>query len=136
MDVQVHINYLAVLVAAIASYIIASLWYGVAFRKVWSELTGVADMKPAPMSLILPFVGSLFMSWVLDHATIFGNAYLHTGGVSGGLMCGFFNWLGFIAPLTLTSVVYEKRRWKLWVLDNGFWLVSLLVMGAILSAWM
>jgi hypothetical protein len=32
-------------------------------------------------------------------------------------------------------VVYEKRPWKLWLLDNGFWLLSLLVMGAILSLW-
>lgn len=135
MDVQVHINYLAVLVAAIASYVIASVWYGVVFRKVWMDLTKITEMKPSSKTIIMVFVGTLFMSWVLDHATIFGNAYLHTAGVSGGLMCGFFNWLGFIAPLTLTSVAYEKRPWKLWALDNAFWLLSLLVMGAILSAW-
>ena len=51
-------------------------------------------------------------------------------------MAGFFGWLGFIAPVTLTNVIYEKRsQWKLWILDNAFWLISLLVMGIILSVW-
>jgi hypothetical protein len=132
---EVHVNYLAVIVAAIASFVIASIWYGVIFRKLWMELTGIADMKPAPMSMIIPFIGSLMMSYVLYHSIAFGNAYVHTTGVSGGLMGGFFNWLGFIVPVTVMGVVYEKRKWKLWVLDIAFWLVSLLVMGAILSAW-
>lgn len=132
---QVHVNYLAVLVAAIASYVIAFVWYGVVFKKQWAQLTGISDMKPAPLQMILPLLGSLMMSYVLDHSIAFGNAYVNTSGVSGGLMGGFFNWLGFIVPLTLMGVVYEKRPWKLWVLDIGFWLVSLLVMGAILSSW-
>ena len=132
---QVPVNYLAVLVAAIASYVIASVWYGVIFRKLWMQLTGISDMKPKPMSMVLPFVGSLVMSYVLDHSIVFGNMYTNMSGMSGGLMGGFFNWLGFIAPVTLMGVVYEKRKWGLWVLDNGFWLLSLLVMGAILSSW-
>jgi hypothetical protein len=132
---EVHVNYLAVLVAAIASYAIAFVWYGILFRKQWSQLTGISDMKPTSKSVILPLVGSLVMSYVLDHSIAFGNAYVQTSGLAGGLQGGFFNWLGFIVPLTLTGVVYEKRPWKLWALDNGFWLLSLLVMGAILSSW-
>ncbi len=135
MDVQVHINYLAVAVATIVGYVIAFLWYGVVFKNKWMQLTGITEMKPSAKNVVLALVGTWFMSWVLDHAIIFGNAYLHTSGVSGGLMCGFFNWLGFIMPLTLTSVLYEKRKWNLWILDNGFWLISLLAMGAILSSW-
>jgi hypothetical protein len=132
---EVHVNYLAVFVAALANYILATIWYAFLFAKLWKSLTGITDMKPAPMNMILAFVGSLVMSFVLFHAIVFGNAYLRMSGVAGGIMCGFFNWLGFIAPVTMTNVLYEKRSWKLWLLDNAFWLVSLLVMGSILSAW-
>ena len=132
---KVPINYLAVLVSAIAMYVIASIWYGVIFRKSWAALTGITEMKPVPLQMVLPFLGSLMMAYVLDHAIIYAVAYMQMPGVGGGLMCGFFNWLGFIVPLTLMGVVYEKRAWKLWVMDISFWLVSLLVMGAILSAW-
>jgi Protein of unknown function (DUF1761) len=132
---EVHVNYLAVFVAALASYIIATIWYAVLFSGVWKKLTGISEMKPKPANVILVFVGSLVMSYVLAHSIVFGNYYTQMSGAAGGLMGGFFNWLGFIAPVTLTNVLYEKRSWKLWVLDNGFWLISLLVMGAILSAW-
>jgi len=132
---EVHVNYWAVLVAALANYVIATLWYAVIFGSLWKKLTGISDMKPAPMNMIIVFFGSLVMSYVLLHSIVFGNEYLKTGGVSGGIMGGFFSWLGFIAPVSLTNVIYEKRPWKLWLLDNAFWLVSLMVMGAILSSW-
>lgn len=44
----VHVNYLAILVAAIANYVIATIWYAAIFGKVWQKLTGITDMKPAP----------------------------------------------------------------------------------------
>ncbi|MDR3665919.1 MAG: DUF1761 family protein [Ignavibacteriaceae bacterium] len=44
----VHVNYLAILVAAIANYFIATIWYAAIFGKVWQKLTGITDMKPAP----------------------------------------------------------------------------------------
>jgi hypothetical protein len=132
---EVHVNYLAVFVAALASYLIATVWYAVLFSGVWKKLTGISEMKPKPVNIVLVFVGSLVMSFVLVHSIVFGNSYTNMSGVAGGLMGGFFSWLGFIAPVTLTNVLYEKRPWKLWLLDNSFWLVSLLVMGTILSTW-
>ncbi len=127
---------LAVLVAAIANYLIATVWYAVLFPKVWQKLTGITDMKPAPLNIVLVFIGSLVLSFILEHSVIFANAYLGTSGVSGGLMSGFFGWFGYIAPVTLSTKLYEKKPWGLWLLDNGFWLLSLLVMGMILSSWM
>ncbi len=133
---EIHINYLSVLVAAIANYILAIIWYAVIFGKVWQRLTGITDMKPAPMNIVLVFIGSIVLSFVLFHSIIFGNAYLKMSGISGGLMGGFFGWLGYIVPITLSTKVYEKKPWGLWLLDNAFWLISLLVMGTILSLWM
>ena len=132
---EVHVNYLAVFVAALANYLIATVWYAVVFGSLWKRLTGITEMKPVPMNMVLVFIGSLVMSFVLMHSIAFGNAYVNTSGVAGGLMGGFFSWLGFIAPVTMTNVIYEKRPWKLLILDNAFWLLSLLVMGTILSVW-
>jgi len=133
---EVHVNYLAVVVAAIANYVIAMIWYAMIFGKAWQKLTGMTDMKPAPLNIVLSLIGSLIMSYVLCHSIAFGNYYVGTAGVGGGLMGGFFSWLGFVAPVTLMTKLYEKKAWGLWLLDNGFWLISLLVMGSILSLWM
>jgi hypothetical protein len=50
-------------------------------------------------------------------------------------MVGFFNWIGFIAPVTVADIVYNKRPWMLWILNNAYWLISLIVMGIILAVW-
>ena len=133
---EVHVNYLAVLVAAVANYLIATVWYAVIFPKTWRKLTGITDMKPAPMNIVLVFIGSFILSYVLYHSIVFGDAYVKMSGVGGGIMGGFFGWLGYIAPVTLSTKLYEKKPWGLWCLDNAFWLISLVVMGSIQSLWM
>ena len=105
---EVHVNYFAVFVAALANYLIATVWYAVIFGALWKKLTGISDMKPSPANIVIVFIGSLLMSFVLLHSIVFGNAFVKTGGFSGGLMGGFFSWLGFIAPVTMTNVIYEK----------------------------
>ncbi len=132
---EVHPNFLAILIAAIANYLFAAAWYAGLFAKTWQRLTGIAEMKPAPLNIVLSFVGSIVLSFVLYHTIVFGNAYFHSGGIAGGLMGGFHGWLGFIAPVTLMTKLYEKKPWGLWFLDNAFWLISLLIMGMILSSW-
>ena len=132
---NVPINYLAVVVAAVVNYIIGALWYGVIFGKTWQKLSGLSEMKVSVPSVILGLVGAFLTSFILDHALIFANAYLKTSGVGGGLMVGALNWLGFIAPVTIGVVTYEKKPFTLWILNNAYWLISLLVMGVILAVW-
>lgn len=133
MDVPV--NYLAVVVAALANYLIGSLWYGVLFRKPWQRLSGVREMKVTVLSVVLALIGALVTSYVLLHTLAFGSEYMKSYSVGTGLMGAFFIWLGFIAPVTLGAVIYEKRPWLLWVLNNAYWLISLLVMSIILTLW-
>jgi hypothetical protein len=136
---QVPINYLAVVAAALASMVIGFVWYGPLFGKTWMKLSGIAQGKRDPAGMgktyVLALVGSVVMSYVLAHSLVFASAYYGMGGVSAGLMSGFWNWLGFIAPVTLAAVLWEGKPWKLWVLTNGYYLVTLLVMGTMLSVW-
>ncbi len=126
---------MAVLYAALANNLIATVWYALIFGRVWKKLTGITDMKPSPVNIILVFIGSLVLSFVLYHSIVFGSAFTGSTGITAGLTGGFFGWLGYIMPITLSTKLYEKKPWGLWLLDNGFWLISLLVMGVILSFW-
>ena len=135
---QVPINYLAVLGAALASMALGALWYGPLFGKEWAKLAGVSLSGPKPKmgkSYALMFVGALLMSYVLAHSLVFASAYLGASGPSAGIMVGVWNWLGFIAPVTLSSVLWEGKLWKLWFLNNGYYLILLAGMGIILSVW-
>lgn len=138
----VPVNYVAILVAAVASMIIGALWYGPLFGKLWMKLSGLSPealgaekKKGMGWRYLLMFVGSLLMADVLAHALIFASAYLKISGVEAGFTAGFWNWLGFVAPVTLAGVLWEGKSWKFWFLNNSHYLVSLIVMGIILSIW-
>lgn len=141
MEVVVPVNYLAVVVAAVISMVIGSVWYGPLFGSWWTKEIGMtkADMekgkKTMGKSYGLMALGSLVMSYVLSHTTTFAAAYTQTTGISAGLMSGFWSWLGFVAPVTLGSVLWEGKSWKLWVMNNGYYVVTLCAMGAILAVW-
>lgn len=139
---MVPINGWAVFVAAIASMAIGFVWYGPLFGKVWIGMMGwtAADMTKAKAKgmtkqYVLMFIGSLVMAFVLAHALVFAQTYLQASDASSGFQVGFWNWLGFIAPVTLSSVLWEGKSWKLWILNNGYQLVTLIVMGYILAYW-
>lgn len=139
---SVPINYLAVLVAAISSMVVGSVWYGPLFGKQWMMLSGMtgekmkaAKAKGMGKSYGLMFVGSLVMAYVLAHSLVFASTYLDASGASAGVMTGFWNWLGFVAPVTLGTVLWDGKPWKLWVLNNAHYLISLVVMGVILAMW-
>ena len=139
----VPVNYLAILVAAIASMVLGFLWYGPLFGKMWMKWQNFshehverAKAKGMNKEYAIAFVAALVMAYVLQHAIVFAGTYLAMTGLSAGLMSGFFNWLGFVAPVTLGAVLWEGKSWKLWCLLNAYQLVSLLVMGAILAKWM
>ena len=132
---SVPTNFLAVIVAALVNYIIGAIWYGVLFGKAWQKLNGAGEMKVSAASVVLGLIGAFLMSFVLHHAIFFADQFFKTGGVGGGLMVGFFNWIGLIAPVTIGVVTYEKKPFTLWILNNAYWLISLLIMGVILSVW-
>ena len=142
---MVPVNYLAVVVSAVLMMVLGGLWYGPLFGKQWIALVGfdaqkVADMQAKGMgamwkSYAFMALGALVMSFVLAHSIIFANAYLGTSGIAGGLQGGFWNWLGFMVPVSLGIVLWEGKSWKLWALNAGYYLVGLLIIGTLLSIW-
>ena len=84
----------------------------------------------------ITFVGVLVMAFVLQHSLIFASSYLQVYGIAAGLHAGFWNWLGFIVPVTIGSVLWEGKSWKLWSLNAGHYLTMLILMGVIQAMWM
>lgn len=133
-----HINILAVIVAALVTFGIGALWYSpVLFAKQWLAFNGYgpekvqAMQKDAPRAYGISFVCYLVMAAafaVLVRMT-------HIEHVVGGAKLGFLLWLGFVAATGLTANVYSDKPFKAFALDAGYQLVYLVVMGLILVAW-
>ena len=140
----VPLNYWAVLVCGVVSIGLGSLYYGPLFGKMWISMMGWDKKSPAEQeemkkgmmkSYVLSFIGSLVMAYVLAHVLVFASTYTKSVGVAAGLMVGFWTWLGFIAPVTMGSVLWGNHSWKFWTLSNGYQLIQLLIFGVILSVW-
>lgn len=129
------INYLALLVATVARFLFGWLWYSpLLFGKAWMSLTNctLEDMKRnMPKAIPADLIASFIMSFVLVHAVHYAGAT----SAGQGAAVGFFNWLGFIATVMLATTLYEKRPIKLFLINSGFNLISLLFMGAIVAVW-
>lgn len=129
------INYWAIIVAAIAKFVLGALWYSpVAFGPMWMRLAGVseAQMKASMgKGMAVDALGALVMAFVLVHATHYAGAH----GIGQGAAVGFFNWLGFVAPVMLSMTIYEQRPFRLFLIGAGYLLVALVIMGAIVTVW-
>ena len=129
------INWLALIVAVVAKQAIGALWFSpLLFARPWSRATGIryADMQAGLAKALIPdVIGSGLMAFVLGQAEHYAGAH----GVLPGALVGFWCWLGFAAVATLPSVTFERRPSALYLINNGFLLLALMVMGAILAAW-
>lgn len=138
MDIQV--NYIALIVAGIASMIVGFLWYSpILFAKPWMKLMGYTDKsmketqkKMAPMYTI-SFVVTLISAYVLSHVMTLSGNYFHSDRLMTGLTTAFWMWLGFIAPVQVTDVLFGGKTWKLFAINTGYQLASLVAMAVVLA---
>ena len=129
----VHINYLAVLVAAILNMAIGALWYSpLLFARPWMRLTGrKMGEGNAGLGYALAALCSLVTAYVLAHFISLVNA----NSFGTGAATGFWAWLGFVATAFAASFAFEGRPSRLFGIVTGYSLVSLVLMGGLLGAW-
>jgi hypothetical protein len=135
------VNLLSVLVAAIATMVVGFLWYSpFLFAKPWMVLmgydpndkAGIEKMqKGAGKSYGISFVASLVSAFVLAKIIV----VFTVNSALYGMKIGFAIWLGFVATVQLTDVLFAKRPAKLYLINTGYQMVCYLAMGAILAVW-
>ena len=129
------IKILAVLVAAIIQWVIGALWYGLIFAKPWKALVSPKEgQKTAAIAYawITSFIANLILCFVLVHIILWAGRAALGRGAFVGLAC----WLGFMAPPLCAQHIYEGRPFKLFIINAGYWLVAMILAGAVLSCWL
>lgn len=130
------INPLAVVTAAVLSFIVGSLWYSpFLFGKYWAKLAGIKKSKKSMqygwVRFLMYFAGMLVTSFVMAHILLF----TAVASVAEALVVSFWLWLGFVAPLTLGGILWEKKPVMLFVLNNAYNLLSLAIISTVLTTW-
>ena len=132
------VNYLAVVVAGVAAFLLGALWYSPAlFARQWMAAHGHTPERIAAMrqtmarTYAISLVCFLVTAWVMA-------VLLSRIGITealGGVKLGGITWLGFAATIGLTSNLYSEKPLAVYLIDAGYQLVYLLLMGVILAVW-
>lgn len=129
------INFVAVLVAAVAVQILSTIWY-IVFAKKRAILMGEdpkanSMMRPSPVKMLLELVRNLVLVTVV--AYLVGTASINEW--SGALIFGLGLWIGFPLILLTGSIMWDKVPAKLAAIHAGDWLIKLVVVTSLLTLW-
>lgn len=130
----VQFNFPAVIVAALAAFLIGGLWYSpILFARPWMREAGVSEdqaRQGSPAKIMgLAALATLVMAFNLA-------AFLGAKATLGfGLFAGFATGLGWVAMSLGVIYLFEQRSLKLWLINSGYQVLVYTVMGAILGAW-
>lgn len=133
-----HGHWPVILGAALAAWLIGALWYSpLLFARAWVKAHGHTPEKLAAMRANAgkAYAGS-FLAFVLIAYVL--HLFLHRLGVtsaSAGVVWAFHAWLGFALPIGFTANLYSDKPIATFIIDAGYQLLYLVVMGAILGRW-
>jgi hypothetical protein len=131
MDLS-SVNYLAVFVAALSSFLIGGLWYSpILFARAWMREAGLEEAR-LRQRVGAVFAGAFVLSVViaLNLALFLGKDASIAWGAGAGALAG----IGWAAASLATVFLFERRSTILIVIDGGYLAVSYTAMGAIIAA--
>lgn len=128
-----QINWWAVIVAAVSSFLLGGVWYSPAlFGKRWARLNGLADaelgrglLRVFGGAFVCQLIAACNLAFFIGAKASFGFA------VAAALAAG----VGWVATGLTTTYLFERRPAALIAIDAGYHVVALGIMGAILGAW-
>lgn len=139
---EIVINWWAIIVCAVASMVLGSIWYGPLFGKTWLRIIGASEMdiekrkemqKKAMPLYFIQIILSIFQVWVL--------AYYIAGWVeASALTNALWIWAGFVMPTVAATAMWNnnprKIAWAQFLVQAGYQLVAFIMFALILGAWM
>jgi Protein of unknown function (DUF1761) len=139
---DIQINFLSLLASTVAGFFLSYVWYTPLFGKVWAKEMGFDASETQPTgalvrSLLLTVLSVFLISMVLANniaawtPSTWGITGANLGKVSQALQAAGFTWLGFFVSNLLLGVAWEKRSWKLFAIDAGYYLSLLLCISFI-----
>jgi hypothetical protein len=124
----------AVLAAAVSTFVIGGLWYSpLLFQKRWMASNGFRDEDLQKGRIATIFGCSFVFALVMAvNLAMFLDAPDTTTawGATAGLLAAVWVALGIA-----TVALFERRPWSYILINGGYWIVSFVVMGAIIGAW-
>jgi hypothetical protein len=128
-----HLNWLAVVVAALAGYFPGALWYSkIGFLRPWARELGIdIDNPPAGKHVGAKVAIGLIPAFAA--ATVMGLLLHHPVPIHRGISLAFALAGGIISTSFAVQYLYENRSVKFWLINSGYHLLQFLIMGLVFA---
>ena len=137
---RVRQNYLAIVVAALVSFIFEAAWF-LTFMNTWLAGIGktmqslVEEGKSAGMNeweqYAVAFVCALTCATAISCVTQLTGPQTALRGIKVAALL----WFGFVFTSLTTNIIFEMRPVSLFLVYAGYGLINMVVMGAIVGGW-
>jgi len=126
-----NVNILAVIVAALSSFLLGGLWYSNAlFGAAWRRAAAGPQIEGHPAKVFgLSFVFALIAAFI--YAIFVPPPASAVAAVTQGLLVG----AGLVAASFGINYQFANRPTVLWLIDGGYHTVQFTIYGAILGLW-
>ncbi len=130
-----HINWLAVVAAAVSTFALGGLWYSPAlFGRAWMSVNNLNTAELAKSNMARIF-GFSFVLALLMAANLAAFLAERKTTASWGATAGFLAGFGWVTLGIATIALFERRSAKYVLINGGYMTVSFVLMGLILGAW-
>jgi hypothetical protein len=143
MNLFGSLNYLEVIVAGVAYFMLGWIWYSFLFMKPWMKEMGMkneaqtaAEKKEMYQGMMPTMALSLVTSIIF--ALVIGMLQISfaSAGLVGHLFNGLMIWIAFVGGPTLLTALYSMdKRIKLWAINNGYPLAGILLLNILMFYW-
>jgi hypothetical protein len=158
-------NFLAILVAALTSFVVGFVWYHPkVFGTIWMKEAGLTQeqlakgnmLKIFGLTFVFSFMLALMMPILVIHqmgavSMIGGPDMIATAKPSylafmsdygnefrsfkHGALHGFMSGVFLAMPIIAMNGLFERKSWKYSAVHVGYWIVMMTIMGTIICGW-
>lgn len=133
-----EVNWIAIILAAISTMIVGSIWYGPAFGKIWTRLANVKKdpnftAQKATLLYIRAFLASLLTAIVLAYVIVVVHKNSSDSYFVDAIFVGLLLWAGFTAARMFMHDSFEGRPTQLTALNAAHELVTIVIMSGIIG---
>jgi hypothetical protein len=127
-----QLNFLAIGIAALSSFLLGGVWYGPLFKDKWCKAAGVDPDKPQGHPAIV-FGGAFVLSLVA--ATLYAWFLGPRPESYFAILMGAAVGLGWVATSFGINYLFAGRPLVLWAIDGGYHTLQFMLYGAVFGFW-
>lgn len=127
------LNWWAILVATLSSFVLGGLWYGPLFGKRWLRALGKSEYDLTPSAV--PFVVALITSFITCLTLAWLISLLGVNTWEYGALLGAIVGVAFIACSSISDGAFCRWSWALLSIQAVYRILHCVVAGVILAIW-